>query len=71
MPPPSHRATFEPRFNAYVGDDPMGLVIALNVDRRTLRKASAGVLAARLGNMPPWGDRLHQSSVNYGKSPDF
>ena len=41
------RAGVEPRFETYDGDDPLGLVVSLNVKRRSLTKPQLAVSAAR------------------------
>ena len=41
------RAGVEPRFETYDGDDPLGLVVSLNVKRRNLTKPQLAVSAAR------------------------
>jgi hypothetical protein len=46
----------EPRYREYTGDDPVGFVISLNLNRRHLNESQRAVIAARLANMPRGGD---------------
>ena len=41
----------EPRYREYAGDDPLGFVISLNLNRRHLNESQRAVIAARLANM--------------------
>jgi 16S rRNA G966 N2-methylase RsmD len=41
----------EPRYREYTGDDPIGFVISLNLNRRHLNESQRAVIAARLANM--------------------
>ena len=51
------RAGVEPRYRDYEGDDPVGHVISMNIQRRHLNESQRGIIAARLANMPRGGDR--------------
>lgn len=49
-----------PRVQEYHGDDPLALVISLNLQRRHLSESQRAMVAAKLANMPRGGDGSNQ-----------
>ena len=47
----------KPAFVTYEGDDPLGFVISLNLNRRHLNETQRAGVAAKIANMEPGGDR--------------
>jgi hypothetical protein len=52
----------EPETIEYTGDDPLGLVLSLNLHRRHLNESQRSIIAAKIANLTHGGDR---------KSTDF
>lgn len=50
-------AGVEPRFDDYVGNDPIGYAVSLNLKRRHLDESQRAMVAARLANITAGGDR--------------
>jgi N6-adenosine-specific RNA methylase IME4 len=54
-----HRACMqggiEPKFKTYRGDDPLGYVISLNIERRHLNESQRAMIASDIANMPRGG----------------
>jgi hypothetical protein len=55
----------EPRYREYTGDNPIGFVVSLNLNRRHLNESQRAVIAARLANMP-LGGAIYRSEKNNG-----
>ena len=51
------RADIEPTTEAYVGDDPIGYTISVNLQRRHLTAGQRAMMAAEIANMKHGGDR--------------
>jgi N6-adenosine-specific RNA methylase IME4 len=58
----------EPRADTYIGADPVGYVVSLNVHRRHLNESQRAMVAAKLANMPNGGNRAEQSANLHGAS---
>lgn len=54
----------EPRFREYVGKDPRGFVISLNLERRHLNEAQRAMVASKLANIRHGGDRKSVQDAN-------
>jgi len=63
------RAGVEPRFETYDGDDPLGLVVSLNVKRRNLTKPQLAVSAARAWKEAEDEGRVQKQGGDRGKTP--
>jgi hypothetical protein len=48
----------------YIGNDPAGFVVSLNLHRRHLCESQRGAVAAKLANMTEGGDRKSDHSAN-------
>lgn len=53
----------------YVGDDPLGFVISLNLKRRHLSESQRGMVAAKLAKLPHGGDRKSEQPANLPLGP--
>jgi hypothetical protein len=60
------KASVEPRFEEYDGDDPLGLVISLNVQRRDLTRAQRAIVAARA--LPAFEEEALKRKAEGGRS---
>lgn len=50
----------DPKFREYVGTDPRGFVLSLNLERRHLDESQRAIVAAKLANMNVGGDGSNQ-----------
>jgi ParB-like chromosome segregation protein Spo0J len=53
----------------YLGDDPLGFVVAKNVARRHLSASQRAMIAAKIADMPHGGDRRSDQAANLRLEP--
>jgi ParB-like chromosome segregation protein Spo0J len=51
------RADVEPRYREYIGSNPLGLVLSLNLKRRHLDESQRAIIAAKIATLQHGGDR--------------
>lgn len=61
-----HRAGIPPRYNEYVGDDPLGFVLSLNLRRRHLTESQRAMVAAKIVD---WERGMNQSTSGSANLP--
>jgi len=59
----------EPRFREYNGNNPLGFVISLNLERRHLNESQRAVIASKLANMRPGRSKHDKEKVPIGTFP--